>query len=64
MNKILATDSLIAIGMTLMFAYGVFIGTLEGNYGYISVLVCGIIVTAFVLVKNNVFCTTSEGGKE
>ncbi len=43
-----------------MFAYGVFVGDLEGSAGYISVLVCGIIVFALLIYRHYTKWVVSE----
>ncbi len=42
-------DLIIAGGMLIMFAYGIFVGSLFGNYGYLPVLVSAIIVSAYLI---------------
>ena len=53
-------DLAIALTGIIMFAYGVFVGDLEGSAGYISVLVCGIIVFALLIYRHYTKWVVSE----
>lgn len=61
MNKEFKSYVLVSMGMVFIFAYGVFVGNLEGNNGYISVLVCGIIVFTFLLSQKDALGRNDDG---
>lgn len=44
---------IIVLSMLIMYAYGVTVGSFIGNYGYISVLMTGIVVFIWLIFREN-----------
>lgn len=48
-KKQLYQDIILSLGMIIMFSYGIWVGNIIGNYGYISVLITGITIFIFLI---------------